>query len=77
MARLIGLVTDASGRYAHVWADVTSWHHYVRLLEDVGAEVIENQSADWDGCTREEIASDCLSIKQLLEDTDFMPHSIQ
>lgn len=74
MALLIGLVTDASGRYAHVWADVPSWHHYVQLLEDAGAEVIEDQTTDWYDCTKEEIAEDCLSIQQLLQDTDFIPH---
>ena len=70
----VALVTDRSGRYAHVWGVTSNWNHFVAQLEDIGCEVIENQTEDWDGCTRDEVAEDCLTVHQLLHDTDFIPH---
>lgn len=70
----VALVADRSGRYAHVWSDLRTWNQFVDHLEDIGFEVIEDQSEDWDGCTRDEIAEDCLSVHQLLNDSDFIPH---
>jgi hypothetical protein len=74
MSIRVALVTDTRGRYAHVWADVRSWNQFVDQLEDAGCEVIEDQSEEWDGCTRDEIAEDCLTVHQLLNDTDFVSH---
>jgi len=74
MSFTIALVTDRSGRYAHVWGVPTSWNQFIDQLEDAGCEVIEDQTDDWEGCTPEEVAEDCLTIHQLLNDTDFIPH---
>jgi len=70
----VALVTDRSGRYAHVWGEPRSWDLFVDQLEDAGCEVIEDQTEDWDGCTKDEVAKDCLTVHQLLHDTDFIPH---
>lgn len=72
MSTRVALVADATGRYAHVWGNARTWDQFVNQLEDAGCEVIEDQSQDWDGCTRDEIAGDCLSVHQLLSDTDFV-----
>jgi len=70
----IALVTDVTGRYAHVWGEARTWNQFTDQLEDIGCEVIEDQTIEWDGCSKEEIAEDCLSVHQLLTDTDFVPH---
>ena len=70
----VALVADRSGRYAHVWGQARTFNQFHEQLEDIGCEVIEDQSSDWDGCTRDEIAEDCLSVHQLLNDSDFIPH---
>jgi len=74
MAIHIALIVDRSGRYAHVWGEAPSWNKFVDQLEDLGAEVVEEQTDDWKGRTQDKIAEDCLSIHQLLNDTDFVPH---
>jgi hypothetical protein len=74
MAIHIALIVDWTGRYAHVWGEAPSWNKFVDQLEDLGAEVVEEQTDDWKGSTQDEIAEDCLSIHQLLNDTDFVPH---
>ena len=70
----VALVADRSGRYAHVWGNARTFNQFSDQLEDIGCEVIEDQSIEWDGCTRDEIAEDCLSVHQLLNDSDFIPH---
>ena len=70
----IALIADRTGRYAHVCGTARTWNQFVDQLEDIGCEVIENQTDDWDGCTREEIQEDCLSVHQLLTHSDFVPH---
>ncbi len=70
----VALVADRRGRYAHVWGKPRSWNQFVDQLEDIGCEVIEDQASDWDGCTRDEVAEDCMSVHQLLIDSDFVPH---
>lgn len=74
MTFTIALVTDRSGRYAHVWGEPGSWDQFVDQLEDAGCEVIEDQTEDWEGCDKDEVAEDCLTVHQLLHDTDFIPH---
>jgi len=71
---LVALVADWTGRYAHVWSEAYSWSQFVDQLEDIGCEVIEEQTDDWDGSSKEEIQEDCLSVHQLIQDTDFVPH---
>ena len=70
----IALIADAAGRYAHIWSEARTWNQFVDQLEDVGCEVIEDQTIEWDGCSKEEIAEDCLSVHQLLNDSNFIPN---
>ena len=70
----IALIADGTGRYAHVWGSASTWSKFHDQLEDAGCEVIEDQTREWEGCTRDEIAEDCMSVHQLLTDSDFIPH---
>ena len=70
----IALVADFTGRYAHIWSEARTWHKFIDQLEDIGCEVIEEQTDDWDGCSKEEIMEDCLSVHQLIHDSTFVPH---
>ena len=74
MAIHIALIVDATGRYAYVWGEASSWDDFIDQLEELGAEVIEEQTSDWEGYTKEEIDEDCISIGKLLIDTDFVPN---
>jgi hypothetical protein len=70
----IALVADRTGRYAHIWTENCTWNQFIDQLEDIGCEVIEDQTEDWDGCSKAEVQEDCLSVHQLLNDSDFVPH---
>lgn len=70
----IALIADRTGRYAHVWGSAPTWSQFHDQLEDAGCEVIEDQSIEWEGCTRDEIAEDCMSVHQLLTNSDFVSH---
>lgn len=70
----IALIVDARQRYAHVWGEAPSWSKFVDQLEDLGCEVVEEQTEDWEESTKEEIAEDCVSVHQLLTNSDFIPH---
>jgi hypothetical protein len=74
MAIHIALIVDRSGRYAHVWGEAPNWSKFSDQLEDLGAEVVEEQTDDWEGSTKDEIAEDCVAINQLLRGTDFLPN---
>lgn len=74
MSTHIALIVDARQRYAHVWGEAPSWSKFVDQLEDLGCEVVEEQTEDWEGSTKEEIAEDCVSVHQLLNDSDFVPY---
>jgi hypothetical protein len=45
----IALITDRTGRYAHVWGSAPTWSQFHDQLEDAGCEVIEDQTIEWDG----------------------------
>ena len=70
----IALISDAAGRYAHIWSEARTWNQFVDQLEDAGCEIVEEQTDDWEGCTRDEVAEDCLTVHQLLNETDFVSH---
>jgi hypothetical protein len=70
----IALVADRTGRYAHIWSEARTWNQFVDQLEDLGCEVIEEQTDDWEGSSKDEIMEDCLSVHQLIHDSDFVPH---
>ena len=72
----IALVADATGRYATVYGTAPTLHKFIDQLEDLGCEVIEDQTEDYEGYWEEDMIEDGLiSIHQLITDTDFVAHS--
>jgi len=69
----VALISDATGRYAHVYGNANSWAQFIDELEDVGCEVIENQTDDYESL--EEIQENCVTIQQLIgEESNFIPY---
>ncbi len=60
----IALVNNEQG-FDWIYGKAPSWKQYHGQLEDLGYEVIENQTTDWVGCSEEEIAEDCMSIEAI------------
>jgi hypothetical protein len=48
MSHYVALVADATGRYAHVYVPGRNWSNVVDQLEDIGCEVVENQTDDYE-----------------------------
>ena len=48
MSHYVALVADATGRYATVCVPGRTWSSVVDQLEDIGCEVIENQTDDYE-----------------------------
>ena len=48
MSHYVALVADATGRYATVCVPGRTWSNVVDQLEDIGCEVIENQTDDYE-----------------------------
>jgi hypothetical protein len=48
MQSYVALVADMTGRYAHVCGTAIDWDSFVDQLEEVGCEVIENQTEDYE-----------------------------
>lgn len=76
----VALVCDLTGRYAHVYGNADSWSNFVDQLEDIGSEVIENQTDDYEIDPADNLAEymkECgaIHIASLLKDTDFVPYS--
>ena len=74
----VALVVDQTGRYAHVYGNANSWDNYVDQLEDIGCEVVENQTDDYEIDPSENLSEymrecDVAHIDSLLKDTDFKP----
>lgn len=59
----IALVADEFGRYDWIYGKAPNWSQYHDQLEDLGYEVVENQTNEWEGYSEEEIAEDCMSIE--------------
>lgn len=75
MTHYVALIADASGRYATVHDDATNWDSFCDQLEDVGCEVIEDQTEDYDGYLPEEYQEDgVVTVHQLLTNSDFISH---
>lgn len=70
----VALVADYHGRYAHVFGNANSWVNFVDQLEDLGCEVVENQTEDY----QDDLSPDGLEesgavwINNLLRTTDFV-----
>ena len=48
MQTYVALIADASGRYCHVYGTAVDWPGFVNQLEEVGVEVVEDQTSDYD-----------------------------
>lgn len=71
----VALITDYTGRYAHVYGNANSWGNFIDQLEDIGCEVIENQTDEYDSFDPEDLKeSGVIPIQRLVKDTDFVPH---
>lgn len=70
----VALINDKAGGVAWVYGKAQTFGLFACQLEDIGCEVLEDQTDEWEGCTEEEIAEDCMSIRQLLISSDFVPH---
>ena len=67
----VALILDMTGQYAHVYGNANSWHQFHDQLEELGCEVIEDQSNDYK--SMEEIKeSGVLDIDELLDNTDLV-----
>jgi len=74
MALHIALIADYTGRHSHVYGEARTFHQFLDQLEDIGCEVIEDQTEDWASCHISEIMEDCISVQQLLTESNFVPH---
>jgi len=71
----VALVADSTGRYAHVYGNANSWSNFIDQLEDIGCEVIENQTDDYDSFAPEDMEeSGTIHISKLLKETDFVAY---
>ena len=57
----VALIADAAGRYGHVYGTAVDWPSFVDQLEEIGVEVVEDQTSDYDDI-------DTLSIDDMHED---------
>jgi threonine dehydratase len=73
----VALIADSNGRYANIIVPATSWDHAIDQLEDIGCEVVECQSDDYeeDDFKDEESLREAglLTISDLLKKTAFVP----
>lgn len=69
----VALVKDGKGDFYTVAEDVVTFRELHNLLEEIGAEVIENQTDDWEGNVQA-IKLDCFSIDELFVLSDFVGH---
>jgi len=74
----VALVADATGRYAHVYVPEKNWSTVVNQLENIGCEVIENQTYyyELEDFASPESLSECglVTIAQLTGvDSNFTP----
>ena len=76
MNTYVALIADASGIYCHVYGTANTLPNYIDQLEELGCEVVENQTDDYDiqelGTIDDEIG--VVPINKLLTSTDFIAH---
>jgi 2-polyprenyl-3-methyl-5-hydroxy-6-metoxy-1,4-benzoquinol methylase len=74
MQSYVALVADMTGRYAHVYGTAIDWERFVDQLEEVGCEVIENQTDDYepiDELTLDDMHEyDVVTVQELITHTD-------
>ena len=75
MNTYVALIADASGRYCHVYGIAEDWPDYVDQLEELGCEVVEDQTDDYEiqelGTIDDELG--VVPINKLLTSIDFIP----
>ena len=76
----VALCADAIGRYAHVVVAAASWSDAIDQLEEAGAEVVEDQSEEYEleelqGPDARKNADEvgAVFLADLLEHSDFVP----
>jgi threonine dehydratase len=78
MSHYVALVADATGRYATVYVPGGTWSNVVDQLEDIGCEVIENQTDDYeteDFNDKESMKEVGLwTVSDLVSETTFVAH---
>lgn len=75
MKLYVALMADARGYYCHVHGKANSWDEFHNQLEDLGVEVIENQTDDYDDWDEEEIYEDLIDINYLRTHTQTTYHT--
>jgi hypothetical protein len=74
MQSYVALVADMTGRYAHVCGTAIDWDSFVDQLEEVGCEVIENQTDDYEPIDELPLDDlheyDIITVQELITDTD-------
>ena len=70
----VALISDYDANIWHVYGKAETFGTFACQLEDLGCQVIENQSDEWEDCTKAELEEDAYSIAQLLGDPRFTPH---
>lgn len=68
----VALIADATGRTAHVYGNTNSWGEFVDELEDIGCEVLENQTEEYESLA--EIQRHCIPSHELVNCSDFVGH---
>jgi hypothetical protein len=61
MQKYVALVIDFDGGVNHVYGNAPNWKQFKFQLDELGLEVIENQTSDWDG-DEENIEEDCVPV---------------
>jgi anaerobic ribonucleoside-triphosphate reductase len=77
MEQYVALIADQTGRYGWVYVKANNWDTAVDQLEDLGCEVVENQSVDYDfkdlQTKEDRLEVDVVDIADLIKQTDFVP----
>lgn len=72
----VALVADHTARYAFVHVPAQTWKEVVDILEDIGCEVIEDQTEEYEPEDLATVSSlnefGILTIDQLQSSTDFV-----
>jgi hypothetical protein len=79
MKNYVALISDATGRYAFVWVVAKSWDDAIEQLEDVGCEVVEDQTDEYESedFESEEAMAELgvYTITALVASPDFIAHN--
>ena len=73
MRTYVALVADATGRYCHVYGTALDWPSFVDQLEEVGVEVVEDQTSDYDDV--ETLSVDDMKEYDVVTVQELTPHT--